>query len=320
MVDSTITMTVPDYSREGVVFNITGKVSPGVARPVRLQVKRNGVWELLDAGTSDASGNYSFAQSLSSVTWYRVVAPRFVNNAGTEYLVATSPEENVGCLLFWDTFDGTQLSDAWTLRGNTYTDSRTKSRADWRAVEVKDSKLYLKVIKDPDNPGKYLTGHVGTQKQFDFTNGHAQAKVKFHRYKGAHSAFWLQGGYGPNGAEIDIVEFFGEGVRNFVHHTIWEDVNQDGVLEETTDKTEDVAVIGTDRWWNSYHEIALNWQDGKYVFRIDDIVVARFTMPTATDPAFVCLSIMCNDWEYPDMQNPDNGGYVMAVEWVRVWC
>ena len=60
-----------------------------------------------------------------------------------------------------------------------------------------------------------LNGHISTQHQVDFLYGVAAARMKFQRDPGAHAAFWLQPrglldtGPTPWGAEIDVVEWYG---------------------------------------------------------------------------------------------------------------
>ena len=130
-----------------------------------------------------------------------------------------------------DEFSGDRLDPVWNHRGREYvkTARRSCSKGDPRAVTVGGGAARLSIIKDPDATkkcrirgrdavkGKYayrLNGHIGTQGAYSFRYGHAAARVKFHRLRGQHGAFWLQPADGMHpastGAEIDVVEYFGD--------------------------------------------------------------------------------------------------------------
>ena len=72
------------------------------------------------------------------------------------------------------------------------------------------------VKEDQDKPGYYLNGHISTDGRFDFRWGFAAARIKFPRSQGQHGSFWMQPS--PNetttGAEIDVVEYFGDGRKD----------------------------------------------------------------------------------------------------------
>lgn len=302
-----ISLSAPTYAPYNGNFNLTADLSINVSRPVDLERLSNGTWQVEE--TKTASNTVSFTDSITVLTNFRVVAPAY---NGLSRLV--SDTETVKAVVMYDDFDGTSLSDYWSLRdAGIY----QHAHASMRAVEVSDGTLKLKVVKDPDNPGHYLTGHIGTQDSVSFTRGHLLARVKFHRYRGSHSAVWAQGGYGPGGAEIDGGEYFGGGPN--LHFTIWNDPEQDGTLNKHTVAALDDNYIGTDKWWNSFHTVHTFWNTDGYTFYIDSDEVGHIAMTGATKPAYVVLSMLISDWEYPKLDPSTLSSQTLTVDWLRVW-
>lgn len=240
-----------------------------------------------------------------------------------------------------DNFDYANWDEAkaagWSLRGTTYgsTGSRVNSRADDRAVAVVDSTLILKVRPDPDNPGKHFVGHVKSPPVLDadgnpFVYGLLEARIQFGRPQGAHGSLWHQSGYGDGGAELDVVEWFGERMPNSdqiesqrVQHTVHTGpLDAEGKTFQYPRYTytkEDNDVVDIPRhqgmgkfglnktWWNAYHKFGCVWSPTEYTFFVDGIQVgvtrlpaSGYSYPTASIPGETILSLLSNDGEERD--------------------
>lgn len=215
----------------------------------------------------------------------------------------------------------------WALRGTEYGsgNNRTLTRADDRAVSVVDGSLVLKVRPDPDNPGKHFVGHV-TRGVLPFIYGWIEVDIKFHRPQGAHGSLWHQSGYSDGGAELDVVEWFGERMPNSntiesqrVQHTVhvgplWSDGTETLQYPRYTYTNEDNDAVDIPRyqgldnqwlnkaWWNSFHTYACEWTPSGYRFFVDGIFVGRtvlpadgYSAPTAWKQGEVILSQLSND-------------------------
>ena len=111
-------------------------------------------------------------------------------------------------LVYLERFD--QLGALWSTRGQDYREDSTLAKSSGSASVIKNGELLLKVIKDPNNPGKVLTGHEGTEGKFEFTYGKATARIMMPPFHGAHAGFWIQSKdpYAVGRPEIDVVECF----------------------------------------------------------------------------------------------------------------
>lgn len=217
--------------------------------------------------------------------------------------------------------------------------SRTCSMSDESTVAVRDGVLQLMAMTDPDRVDeacytKYgtfdymLNGHVATAGKFDFTHGVAAARIKFPQGRGQHGAFWMQttapdkvpGNPAVSGAEIDVVEFFGEGypeggLASFIYY-----LNQAGENE----KVGGVWPRATrqlppgDAWWRSYHVFSVEWTPKQYVFRVDGREIFRTKEGVSGVPQYLILSLLTSDWELPKLDE-ESLPTTMEVDWVRVW-
>lgn len=273
-------------------------------------------WVALKSGKPASNGYMTFRGW--STDEYRVVLA-----ANSTYPTYTSdPLGYTWKTVFTDEFNGTDLSDTWSLRGTKYTDGMTHAKADASACTVSGGVLSLKTIADPDNPGNYLNCHVGTQDAFDFTHGWAAARVKFQRYAGSHSGFWLQSSpsYVPGSAEVDVAEDFGSDANIF--NTVYWDWTDDGVSNLSKDQvatSETEAVLPTgDHWWDSYHVVSVRWTSTQYQYWIDDTKVYTTSQGISENPEYLVLSMLTRDFEAPKMRE-DLASYHTDVDWVRVW-
>lgn len=258
---------------------------------------------------------------------------------------ATTNEVTAGGwkLVFEDPFDGTSLDTSkWGYRQlGRYNEngSRVCSKSDERAVSVSEGTLKLQVMQDPDRVGEpcyaedgtfdyYLNGHVATEGIYEFKYGVASARVKFPQGRGQHGAFWLQregieeiaGNPKRSGAEIDVVEFFGDdypggGLASFLYYLNKQGENEKvgGIWPKATKQ-----LPPGDDWWRSYHVFSVEWTPQRYVFRVDGREIFRTREGVSGVEQFLILSLLSSDWELPHLDE-STLPTTMEVDWVRVW-
>ena len=231
----------PTAARAAVVATLR-PTRPG--RRVQLQVQTGETWRAVATKRQDGRGRVQFAATASvdgTPVVYRVKAMASASTGP----VKSAPVSTARWLdaTWTDEFDGSHLDPVWNHRGREYAHGSRRScaKGDPRAVSVGGGAVRLSVVTDPDattrcrirgrdaRAGRFayrLNGHIGTQHSFAFRYGVAAARVKFHRLRGQHGAFWLQptdGMYaGALGSEIDVVEYFGDhhpqgGLASFMH-------------------------------------------------------------------------------------------------------
>ena len=227
-----------------------------------------------------------------------------------------------------------------TAAATTWSTSRRScSKGDPSAVQVGGGAVRLSVIKDPDattrcrirgrdaTTGRFayrLNGHIGTQGAFSFRYGVAAARVKFHRLRGQHGAFWLQpaGGMypGATGSEIDVVEYFGDnhpqgGLASFMHR-------YDGKRRVTSGgwvpNSASFLRSRRDGWSKNYHVFSVEWTPRTLVFRIDGLETGRMSGGISDVHQFPILSLIAADYEIPKIKERRLPQH-MYVDWVRVW-
>jgi beta-glucanase (GH16 family) len=265
---------------------------------------------------------------------YRVVADGATSEpvAGDGWTVA-----------FSDEFDGDALDDAaWFHRGPDYNPDgyRACSKGSPDAVDVSDGALRLRVVRDPDrsdtctakteegkNLGQFdyrLNGHVASKSLF--TYGVTAARIKFPRERGQHGSFWyqtplaLEGDAASAGAEIDVVEYFGEDGENrlasFVHYPTPDGDVKEGDWIEDADR---FLASKDDDWWKQFHVFSLQWTPEEYVIRIDGQEAWRTDQGISEQQQFVVLSLLSSDYELPKLGSEDKLPQEMAVDWLRVY-
>ena len=225
-------------------------------------------------------------------------------------------------LVYHDQFD--QLGTDWTTRGQAYREDSTLARSSGSASTIRDGELLLKVIRDPDNPGKVLTGHEGTEGKFEFVYGRVEARIMVPGFHGAHSGFWIQSvdPYAPGRPEIDVMECFGahnpdrkEGV--FVFHTVYYRDTPEGPVLSTQLKVNSKD-FGA-RWHKEYHNYRCDWTPSGYSFYIDGKHTGTITQGLSDTPKYVVLSMLARDWENQNLKEHSFEKYVMKVKWLKVW-
>ncbi len=289
-----------------------------------------GTWKTVSDAETDADGNVALTSDMSGEL--AVVVGDGADAIGTEVSTEDAPEATFTDDFDEDTVDGTGA--VWHTRDQGFTGVRKCSRADASGAEVADGALVLNVLEDPDGgecqlPGRRkkfpqrLNGHVGTEGVYSFTYGYAAARIRTQSARGQHSAFWMQavggqqtGGPKAGGAEIDIMEYFGDdhpegGLTSFTYF-----LDEAGKKQTKGGWLPDVERLGDD-WSKQYHVFSLEWTPTEYVFRIDGEVTQRIKGETSGREEFLILSLLSSDYELPRFNGelPER----MEVDWARVW-
>lgn len=318
-------ISTPAYTNSGDQnVELRGRIWPVPGRPVSLYsgVADDGSGGSWIAGThTDADGRFTFSTTVSVVTRFSFFSQKQVIGA-TTYEAATKGPFTVKSLRFWDDFVQTSKDQLfapgrWTVRQPAFdTGNRQFSRGDARAVDVAGGALLLKVLRDPDNTGKFITGHITTG-TLPFSYGHFEARIKFQRPKSAQGALWTQSGYDRalGQAEFDVAEFFGEDTSRTdqrVQHTVHAGTDQYWYNSWDPGST----------WWNDYHTFEGYWGQDGYRVAVDG--VWKEVLPTGgyvgSAQGEVILSLLVNNDDVPELQNvTDLSNHVMAVDWIRVW-
>ncbi len=292
----------------------------------------DGGWESVSDAETDADGRVSLTSATAGEL--TVVAGEGDDAIGAEVTTDDAPEAT-----FTDDFDDADSVDGgpaaqWRTRVQGRTGVRTCSHADPSAAEVADGVLVLSVLEDPAGgecqlPGRRkkfpyrINGHVGTESIFGFTYGYAAARIRTQSARGQHAAFWMQavGGQGEGGpkvggAEIDIIEYFGDdhpegGLTSFTYF-----LDAAGEKQTVGGWLPDVEKYGDD-WAEQYHVFSVEWTPDAYVFRIDGQVTQRLEGETSGREEFLILSLLSSDYELPRFNGelPEH----MEVDWARVW-
>lgn len=313
---------------------VEGTVAPANAgEKVTLQVRDGDAWKDLTAAEQDGQGRVE------------IPAPYLEDGKPQTYRLvggAGAVSENLDTdtwrskLLFEDEFAGDALDPRWTLRVQDYgeVEGRACTKSDLSASTVADGVLSLSVALDPAKSGRcryegqdYGYRHIsniGTEASFSFTYGFAAARMKFHRDRGQHAAFWMQPTVPPSsdgpetgGAEIDIIEWFGDkhpsgGLSNYVYY------NDGGKGVKAGSWIKNPDRFGDD-WWRKYHVFSVEWSPDGYVFRIDGQIAGTIDGGASGVPQFLILSNISSNYELPHLPSEDDLPQTTDVDWVRVW-
>ena len=291
-----------------------------------------GEWESISEDETDEDGAVALTSGMSGKLHVVVGDGDGDDAIGAEVSTDDAPEAS-----FTDDFDENSVdapNGNWISREQGYIGVRTCSRTDPTAAEVGDDVLTLSVLDDPDKgecqlPGKRkkfpfrLNGHVGTEGIYGFTYGFAAARIRTQSARGQHAAFWMQavggqqtGGAKEGGAEIDVIEYFGDdhpegGLTSFTYF-----LDEAGKKQTVGDWLPDAEDLGDD-WADEYHVFSVEWTPDEYVFRIDGQITERLEGETSGREEFLILSLLSSDYELPRFNGelPES----MEVDWARVW-
>lgn len=324
----------------------TVKFSPARrGRPVMIQRRvDDGPWRRIARKRQNGSGAVRFTSAAQTANGspytFRGVAVRW---RGRPRIAATGQRSDVWERRFVDEFSRRSLGARWADRGSR-AESRTCAKVgDRRASQVRNGTLRLQVKLDPAKRGRtcrvkgvgrfryYLNGQVSTQHvPTAFTRGTFAARIKFARQRGQHGGFWLQpvrprslaGRPARSGAEIDIVEFFGQGypgggLASFLYNY---------GIKAGKKKIGGVSPRATrmlprgDAWWKRYHVFSLEWTRNAYIFRVDGREHYRTRRGVSGVDEYLILSMLTSDWELAQAKRRGiRPRGTMRVDWARVW-
>jgi beta-glucanase (GH16 family) len=322
----------------GIVSAVVEPVEEG--RPVLLQSRVGGSWEGQQVGSQDAEGAVEFLLEpggLEEGQQYRVVSYGDDELARADSTTVSSDEW--GEPTFADEFDRDALGPDWVGRGEEYNVEglRACSKGSLDATAMGGGTLHLSVIYDPERteetcetrhgPERYrLNGHVTTDGHY-LRYGVLAARIKFQPARGQHAALWMQPVVSESttdaakgGAEIDVIEWFGEGVPNggltsFVYYP-----SADGLVKVGDWIPEpDRFLSGPgDSWYDRYHVFSVEWTPQEYIFRIDGKETFRTSEGVSQQPEYPILSLLSSDYELRKLK--DNPlPQTMYVDWLRFW-
>lgn len=219
-------------------------------------------------------------------------------------------------LVFSDNFNSRRA--VWQLRGDSYHSGSTYAKASESCVEIRSSKMVLRVKPDyarraAESGPWLLTGHVGTQGTKEFVHGYFEARMRYSNAQGALGCFWLQAvhpGATPEDSEVDINECGG---RDKVWHNLYwlEPGQQWGDFSSKKVSTD----VNTDEW----HTYGLWWRPDGYRFYIDNREVARITGPTSSTPKFMVLSMLVRDYHLDELAQGKLSERKAEIDWVKVY-
>lgn len=206
-------------------------------------------------------------------------------------------------LVFFDEFETQGLDpDRWRHRyreGHEYGEGIASHSS---VYQPGDGLLHL-VTRYED--GQFLTGMVRSVPQFQY--GYFEARIRFQSLQGHHGAFWLQsetygrivGDSGRSGAEIDIIEFFGNGraatdaKQNIYFDPYVSGEEQPGAEHDLFYRDNHAGVELSE----DFHVFGLLWTPDEYVFFIDGVETWRTSIGISHVQEYIVLSLTTSAWE-----------------------
>jgi len=319
-------------------------------RPVKLQRQQGRRWVNVAQGRQDRRGVVEFTAPYKvkrKIATYRVLAGRYDGLKSVRSLGVKTSQP--GLADFTDDFTGTALdATKWGHRLQDYSpvSQRTCSKSDPRAVSVSGGVVRLSVRNDPDRGGLLdptpkcayegknyewrINGHIGTEGKHSFKYGYTAARMKFQPRRGQHASFWSmpatqeagEGSARLTGAEIDVIEWFGEnhpqgGLASFIHH--WPNDNKEGITSQKVGGWLEKPGQYGGKWADLYHVFSVEWTPKRYVFRIDGQETFRTSKGVSGQEQFLILSLLSSDYELTHLGGDGKLPQTMQVDWVRTW-
>ncbi len=172
--------------------------------------------------------------------------------------------------------------------------------------------------------GQFLTGMIQSVDEFRY--GYFEARIQFQALQGHHGAFWLQSPlYGQyvddparSGAEIDIIEFFGNGrtATDAKQNVYWNEYSSTDLQERSNE------LFYRDQYGEElsedFHVLSLLWTPDEYVFLIDGVETWRVSEGISQVSQYLVLSLTTSEWENPRLevgQLPDE----IVIDYVRLY-
>ncbi len=226
--------------------------------------------------------------------------------------IKTGPPTDDYILIWSDEFDGTQLD--MTKWGYRFLGPRGDAMLVKECVSL-DGRGNL-VLTTRKTGNQIETAMIGTEGKFEATFGYFEARMKFQTQLGHWAAFWLQsstmakiGDPKVNGAEVDIIEFFGADRRTMFMNLHWDGYGQKH-KKVGSKHTDDTLAKG-------WHTVGLEWTPCEYVFFLDGKEVWRTDQAVSHTKEYVVLSLEVHKWagDITKAKLPDS----FCVDYVRVY-
>lgn len=308
-------------------------------RKVTLERRTARGWKAVTTSTEDSWGSAAFSPAAGTY--------RARTTTGGRTWVTGSVTSTRWTPQFEDTFSGTALNTTvWNDQRREHESvyaPRTCARVDPSARRVGEGVLHLGVALDPARAGLpcdytstrtsgtspyLLNSQVATEHTRFFRHGIVAARIKPQRAKGMHSGLWLlpsgtkyTDGVPAAGAEIDIMEFFGENGRDnetigsHIHYyeAGWDKISLGDTFKDAR------QVLGKNRsWWDEFHVFSVEWTPTEYIFRVDGREYYRETGAVSQADQYLVLSNLTSDWELHEL-TADEFSDTAQVDWVRVF-
>lgn len=247
------------------------------------------------------------------------------NNGASQPLPSPSPYVPDGYeLVFFDEFATEGLNpDNWKHRYNEGHLYGAGIASIGSVSQPGDGYLHLTTNYESE---QFLTGMIRSQQQFQY--GYFEARIRFQTLQGHHGAFWLQsetygvfvGDPGQSGAEVDIIEFFGNGrSATDAKQNVYYDPYNSG-QEQSGDEfevfyrdTHDGRELSED-----FHIFGMLWNSDEYIFFIDGIETWRTSVGLSHVEEYVILSLTTSAWENDRLESSQLPNE-MIVDYVRVY-
>ncbi len=308
-------------------------------RKVTLERRIGRGWKAVTTSTEDSWGSAAFSPAPGTY--------RARTTTGGRTWVTGSVTTTRWTPQFEDTFSGTTLdTSVWNDQKREHESvyaPRTCARVDPTARRVGEGVLHLGVALDPARAGLpcdytstrtsgtspyLLNSQVATEHTRFFRHGIVAARIKPQRAKGMHSGLWLlpsgtkyTDGVPAAGAEIDVMEFFGENGRgnetigSHIHYyeAGWDKISLGDTFKDAR------QVLGKNRsWWDEFHVFSVEWTPTEYIFRVDGREYYRETGAVSQADQYLVLSNLTSDYELHEL-TADEVSDTAQVDWVRVF-
>ncbi len=237
--------------------------------------------------------------------------------------------------IWGDEFDGDAVDSAkWTIRKYQYPQASYSPEA----VRVGEGKLHLRSF---ERDGTIFSGTIQSKGLFERRYGYYECRVKFQRLQGHHGCFWLQSvlrgketpeqlalGPAATGAEIDVLEFFGEGRKKDVVGINIYYPDPKGTIVRSKARADESFVLSllpqstSDKeaeLCDDFHTVGLLWTEDACVFYLEGHEVMRETEVVSKVDQFIIVSLQCHEWERPRLDRSRLHEDEMLVDYVRVY-
>jgi beta-glucanase (GH16 family) len=228
-------------------------------------------------------------------------------------------------LVWRDEFDGATFDTAkWDYRYLGPREGAIMSK-DCVTVENGMARIWVK-----EQEGVLHNGMISTHKKFEPRYGIIAGRIRFPRQQGQHGSIWMQPAKGEkvaddpahSGAEIDIIEWFGERWDAGTAVNLYWPGMKNGKLDVKANHAggaKDFKVLPKGELpSDDFHIYSVEWTSKGYIFRMDGHETYRITEGVSQVDQFLILSLFSADWEAPRLDRtklPNS----MDVDWVRVW-